>query len=196
MRHHLHLHSGPSSLFSSRSPSPSPPLNRNRTVDDDNDVDPEMATGAGPPTDTASHSQVGSRKHDDPASSSLNAILSKAANGTSTQRQQQKQQQPRHDHENRKVSIKDRIACYQWTWFTMTMATGGVANCLFSIPFKSQWLNGIGLAFFLLNICLFIINCILISLRFYWRPGSFFNSFTDQLECLFIPAFIVSYVLF
>lgn len=30
------------------------------------------------------------------------------------------------------VSIKDRIACFQWTWFTSTMATGGVANVLAS----------------------------------------------------------------
>ncbi|KAK3490728.1 voltage-dependent anion channel-domain-containing protein [Neurospora hispaniola] len=32
----------------------------------------------------------------------------------------------------RKVSLRDRITCYQWTWFTMTMATGGVANVLHS----------------------------------------------------------------
>ncbi|KAK3488388.1 voltage-dependent anion channel-domain-containing protein [Neurospora crassa] len=31
-----------------------------------------------------------------------------------------------------KVSLRDRITCYQWTWFTMTMATGGVANVLYS----------------------------------------------------------------
>lgn len=30
------------------------------------------------------------------------------------------------------VGIKDRIACFQWTWFTSTMATGGVANVLAS----------------------------------------------------------------
>lgn len=30
------------------------------------------------------------------------------------------------------VSIKDRIACFQWTWFTSTMATGGIANVLAS----------------------------------------------------------------
>lgn len=32
----------------------------------------------------------------------------------------------------RAVSIKDRIACFQWTWFTSTMATGGIANVLAS----------------------------------------------------------------
>lgn len=30
----------------------------------------------------------------------------------------------------RRVGIRDRIACFQWTWFTSTMATGGVANVL------------------------------------------------------------------
>ncbi|KAK4154281.1 malic acid transport protein [Chaetomidium leptoderma] len=92
----------------------------------------------------------------------------------------------------RKVGLRDRIGCFQWTWFTMTMATGGIANVLHSIPYKSQWLTGIGLAFFFLNLCLFVINCVLISLRFYWRPGSLAESFTDQLESLFISAIIVS----
>ncbi|KAK7746858.1 hypothetical protein SLS53_002046 [Cytospora paraplurivora] len=30
------------------------------------------------------------------------------------------------------VGIKDRVACFQWTWFTSTMATGGIANVLAS----------------------------------------------------------------
>lgn len=30
------------------------------------------------------------------------------------------------------VSIRDRIACFQWTWFTSTMATGGIANVIAS----------------------------------------------------------------
>ncbi|KAK4241041.1 malic acid transport protein [Achaetomium macrosporum] len=74
----------------------------------------------------------------------------------------------------------------------MTMATGGIANVLHSIPYESQWLTGIGLAFFFLNLCLFVVNCVCISLRFYWRPGSLVESFTDQMESLFISAIIVS----
>lgn len=30
------------------------------------------------------------------------------------------------------VSIKDRIVCFRWTWFTSTMATGGIANVIAS----------------------------------------------------------------
>ncbi|KAK3946091.1 malic acid transport protein [Diplogelasinospora grovesii] len=108
--------------------------------------------------------------------SSLDGIMSKARNRSP----------------GRKVSIRDRICCYQWTWFTMNMATGGIANVLYSVPYKSEWLNIIGIIFFIFNICLFVMNCILISLRFYWRPGSFMYAFTDQLESLFIPAFFVS----
>lgn len=48
----------------------------------------------------------------DPQGRSLNGMLAKAQNMRA------------------KVSIGDRIACFRWTWFTMTMATGGIANVL------------------------------------------------------------------
>lgn len=35
-------------------------------------------------------------------------------------------------HDRKPVSIKDRVACFQWTWYTSTMATGGIANVLAS----------------------------------------------------------------
>ncbi|GJN84906.1 hypothetical protein PLIIFM63780_008470 [Purpureocillium lilacinum] len=91
-----------------------------------------------------------------------------------------------------KVTLKDRIACYQWTYFTMTMATGGIANVIHSLPYRASWVTGIGVFFFLLNVSLFLLHCILIAARFYLRPGSFVRSFTDQVESLFIPAFFVS----
>ncbi|KAH8899625.1 hypothetical protein GQ53DRAFT_318787 [Thozetella sp. PMI_491] len=92
----------------------------------------------------------------------------------------------------RKVGVRDRIKCYQWTWFTMTMATGGVANVLSSVPFKAEWVTVIGTMFFFINLILFIMNIIFITLRFRWCPGSFIASFTDQFESLFIPSSVVS----
>ncbi|KUI67603.1 Malic acid transport protein [Cytospora mali] len=91
------------------------------------------------------------------------------------------------------VGIKDRIACFQWTWFTSTMATGGIANVLASIPFQAQWLYIVGVIFCIFNMCLFVTNSVLLLMRFYLRPGSFRHSFTDQFEALFIPASHFSY---
>lgn len=90
----------------------------------------------------------------------------------------------------RSVGIRDRIACFRWTWFTMTMATGGVANVFASIPSHARWLNVIGLIFFFLNVALFVMNCILITLRFHYRPKTFMASFTDQVESLFTASFV------
>lgn len=58
------------------------------------------------------------------------------------------------------------------------------------VPSDAAWITGIGVAFFLFNLCLFIMNCVLISIRFHLRPGSLRDSFTDQVESLFIPAFV------
>lgn len=122
----------------------------------------------------------------------------------------------------RKVSLRDRISCYQWTWFAMTMATGGVANVLYSsrsnpsslistsksrkklrsnvsdsdqtttVPYRSQWLTGVGLFFFFLNLTLFAVNCTCITLRFLWSPGSFLHSLNDQTESLFVSSIVSS----
>ncbi|KAI8959564.1 voltage-dependent anion channel [Daldinia sp. FL1419] len=99
----------------------------------------------------------------------------------------------RKSNNNKKIGLRDRICCYQWTWFTM--ATGGVANVLHSVwtSYRADWLWYIGLFFFLFNLCLFVMNCVLITMRFVMVPGSFLHSFLDQMESLFIPA-VVSYV--
>ncbi|KAF6819972.1 c4-dicarboxylate transporter malic acid transporter [Colletotrichum sojae] len=85
-----------------------------------------------------------------------------------------------------KVGIRDRISCHRWTWFTM--ATGGMANVIHSLPYQAAWLNGFAVAFFLLNLVLFIMNCVMATLRFRFRRGELVHSFTDQTESLFIPA--------
>jgi hypothetical protein len=62
------------------------------------------------------------------------------------------------------------------------------------VPYRSDWLTGVGTAFFLLNIVIFLINSTLITIRFRLRSGAFVNSFTDQVESLFIPAFVSYFV--
>ncbi|KAH8821304.1 voltage-dependent anion channel-domain-containing protein [Xylogone sp. PMI_703] len=92
----------------------------------------------------------------------------------------------------KKVGIRDRISCYTWTWFTMNMATGGIANVLHAIPFRSDWLRIVGTIFMIFNICLFLLNCCILTLRFRLNPGSLKESFLSQKESLFIPACVVS----
>ncbi|KAM0250910.1 hypothetical protein ACHAQJ_008445 [Trichoderma viride] len=60
------------------------------------------------------------------------------------------------------------------------------------VIYQAEWVTGFGIFFCLLNIVLFLTNCVLLSMRFYMRPGSLTKSFTDQVESLFIPAFFVS----
>lgn len=91
-----------------------------------------------------------------------------------------------------KVSVRDRIGCLTWTWFTLTMATGGIANVLYSIPYRSNWLRIVGEVVFCLNLTFFIIICTLMSLRFKWNPGSFSKSFLSPSESLYIPACMIS----
>ncbi|KAF5976173.1 Malic acid transport [Fusarium coicis] len=109
-----------------------------------------------PPEHTNGHARPGRLLNNESTltSNSLNHVIATAEKGPG----------------NQKVGIRDRIACYQWTYFTMTMSTGGVANIIYSLKWEAPWLRGIGLFFFFLNIVLFAMNCILISYMLFW-PG-------------------------
>ncbi|KAI4176302.1 MAG: hypothetical protein LQ343_001040 [Gyalolechia ehrenbergii] len=88
---------------------------------------------------------------------------------------------------------RERLRHYTWTFFTMTMATGGIANVLYTVPFRFRGLDTIGDIFFLFNIVLFVLNVSLISLRFYTFPGTFQASYMHPSERLFLPAAVVSF---
>ncbi|KAL8715077.1 MAG: hypothetical protein Q9220_001034 [cf. Caloplaca sp. 1 TL-2023] len=88
---------------------------------------------------------------------------------------------------------RERIRHFTWTFFTMTMATGGIANVLYTVPFRFRGLDTIGIIFFLFNIFLFLINVSMISLRFYTFPETFRASYMHPSERLFLPASVVSF---
>jgi hypothetical protein len=111
-----------------------------------------------------------------------------------------------------KLSFRERIRHFTWTWFTMTMATGGIANVLytgtfpssprlscrcplshFPAPLRFRGLYAIGCIFFILNMVLFAFNVTMISLRFYYYPRTFKASFLHPTESLFIPASVISF---
>ena len=73
------------------------------------------------------------------------------------------------------------------------MATGGVANVLFAVPYRFSGLYAIGCIFFLLNIALFLMNITLICTRFYYYPATFKASIVHPTESLFIPAALISF---
>ncbi|KAF9740348.1 hypothetical protein PMIN06_009620 [Paraphaeosphaeria minitans] len=95
--------------------------------------------------------------------------------------------------ERRRLCWRERIRHFTWTWFCMTMATGGIANVLYTVPFRFRGIYTLGCIFFILNIVLFLFNTIMISLRFYWFPKTFKASFLHPTESLFIPAAIISF---
>ncbi|CAK1360111.1 unnamed protein product [Cercospora beticola] len=90
------------------------------------------------------------------------------------------------------LHFKQRIRHFTWGWFTMTMATGGIANVLYRVPYRFAGLYAIGCIFFILNIVLFLFNVTMISLRFYYHRDTFKHSILHPTESLFIPASIIS----
>ncbi|KAI9669657.1 MAG: hypothetical protein M1831_007353 [Alyxoria varia] len=95
-------------------------------------------------------------------------------------------------HPPLKLGFKDRIRHFTWTWFTLTMATGGIANVIHTVPLRFTGLYTIGVIFLILNLVFFLSNCIMIFLRFWNWPHTFHDSFTHPTESLFIAALIIS----
>ncbi|KAI9828943.1 MAG: hypothetical protein M1819_006442 [Sarea resinae] len=90
------------------------------------------------------------------------------------------------------LSLRERIRHFTWGFFTMTMATGGIANVIHTVPFHFHGQYALGCIFFLLNIVLYIINVSMISMRFIFFPRTLRASFIHPTESLFIPASVVS----
>ncbi|RMZ75480.1 hypothetical protein DV738_g5458, partial [Chaetothyriales sp. CBS 135597] len=97
------------------------------------------------------------------------------------------------DAEPTKLPFRMRIRHVTWAWFTLTMATGGIANVLYQVPLRFGGLRIIGLVFFLLNIAFYLIIWAMLLARFWFYPYTFKASFLHPTESLFVPSFAVSF---
>lgn len=91
------------------------------------------------------------------------------------------------------LSWRERIRHFTWAYFTLTMATGGIANALYAVPYRFRSLETIGIIVFLFNIVLYLAIWGLLLARFYLYPYTFKASFLHPTESLFVPACIVSF---
>ncbi|KAL4915171.1 voltage-dependent anion channel-domain-containing protein [Aspergillus aurantiobrunneus] len=92
-----------------------------------------------------------------------------------------------------KVNWKKRIRHFTWAFFTLTMATGGIANVIYNIPYRFRGLDTIGIIFFLLNIVFYFVIWAILLARFYLFPYTFKASLLHPTESLFVPASVVSF---
>ncbi|PYH44408.1 putative C4-dicarboxylate transporter/malic acid transport protein [Aspergillus saccharolyticus JOP 1030-1] len=97
------------------------------------------------------------------------------------------------DWSTAKIGWKGRLRHFTWAYFTLTMATGGIANVLYFIPYRFRGLETIGIIFFLLNLAFYVIIWCLLLTRFYLYPYTFKASFLHPTESLFVPASLVSF---
>lgn len=94
-----------------------------------------------------------------------------------------------------RVSIRERLSHFTWSWFECTMSTGAIATVLGQQPFTFPGLMTIGKIFFILDIVLFLLFCCLITIRFIMRPSALGRSLHHPHESFFFGTFWVSIAL-
>ena len=99
------------------------------------------------------------------------------------------------DHEKPEVRVSDirqRFRHFTWAWFTLTMSTGGLALLLSVTPHRFPHLTTIGTVIYIFDICLFVLLCIGMVVRFAKYPGTLKHSLSHPSESLFFPTFFLS----
>jgi len=94
-----------------------------------------------------------------------------------------------------RVSIRERLSHFTWSWFECTMSTGAIATLLGQQPFTFRGLLTIGKIFFILDMVLFALFCCLITVRFVMHPRALTKSLHHPHESFFFGTFWVSIAL-
>ncbi|KAL3445994.1 voltage-dependent anion channel [Aspergillus insuetus] len=72
------------------------------------------------------------------------------------------------------------------SWFSINMGTGIVSTLLYALPYNGTWLYWISVVIFALNVLLFIIVCVISTLRYTLYPEIFKVMITHPTQSMFI----------
>ncbi|ORX36964.1 voltage-dependent anion channel [Kockovaella imperatae] len=84
------------------------------------------------------------------------------------------------------------VRTWSWQMFNVNLGTGGFAIVLASIPHKFRGQHAIGTVFFIIDIVVFIVNVVMLSLRAIHFPHLFALSFKSHSEGVWTPVSAVA----
>ncbi|KAJ5531307.1 hypothetical protein N7527_004700 [Penicillium freii] len=91
-----------------------------------------------------------------------------------------------------RVTLKDRLCLIKWGWYTMSMATGGLAVLLSRTPHQFTGLEVIGKIIYIFNLALFLAITTCMAVRFISRPTALKESFRDGNESYYAPTCLLA----
>jgi C4-dicarboxylate transporter/malic acid transport protein len=91
-------------------------------------------------------------------------------------------------------ALRARLSHFTWAWYTLSMATGGIALLLHPAtqPHTFDGLLTIGKVVFVLDLVIFMVITMCMCYRFATNPGTFMSSLTHPTESLFASTSFIS----
>jgi tellurite resistance protein TehA-like permease len=88
--------------------------------------------------------------------------------------------------DEKKVSIRDRLGQVTWGWFSISMATRGIAVLLYNTPNQFPGLETIGKIVYIFNLVLFLTISLCLSSRFLSNSSALKESLAHPNETHFL----------
>ncbi|CEL02922.1 hypothetical protein ASPCAL04083 [Aspergillus calidoustus] len=86
----------------------------------------------------------------------------------------------------KKTSIRDRLSQVTWGWYSICMATGGIAVLLYNTPHQFRGLEAIGKIIYIFNLVLFVTISLCLIVRFTSRRPALRESLQHPNETHFL----------
>ncbi|WBW73770.1 plasma membrane malate/succinate:proton symporter Mae1 [Schizosaccharomyces osmophilus] len=94
------------------------------------------------------------------------------------------------------IPFVQRLRHFTWSWFAVTMATGGIGLVIGTLPYRFYGLNTIGKIVYILDIFLLALFCSLMIARFIIYHDTFMGSWRHFQEKFFIATCLLSFSTF